>query len=300
MTLAGAKLGVGADADFDYIRKLVADRAAIVLDDSKQYLVESRLLPLARSEGVTGLSGLVGRLRVRGPSDPLVTAVVEAMTTNETSFFRDPPVFETLRTSILPDLIAKRSAARRLRIWSAAASTGQEAYSVVMLLREHFPELSGWRVEVLGTDLSTAVLEKARIGVYSRFEVARGLSTERLGRWFRPKGADYQLDRSILDAVQFRPPEPGHPRPAAAVGPDPAAQRPHLLRPGDPPPDPDQGAGRDGAGELAAARDGREPRRRRPPAGAVRARRRLPAPWTGPGHHQMTTAENAGEQACAF
>jgi chemotaxis protein methyltransferase CheR len=205
MTLAGAKLGVGADADFDYIRKLVADRAAIVLDDSKQYLVESRLLPLARSEGVTGLSGLVGRLRVRGPSDPLVTAVVEAMTTNETSFFRDPPVFETLRTSILPDLIAKRSAARRLRIWSAAASTGQEAYSVVMLLREHFPELSGWRVEVLGTDLSTAVLEKARIGVYSRFEVARGLSTERLGRWFRPKGADYQLDRSILDAVQFRP-----------------------------------------------------------------------------------------------
>jgi len=205
MTLAGAKLGIGADADFDYIRKLVADRAAIVLDDSKQYLVESRLLPLARSEGVTGLSGLVGRLRVRGPSDPLVTAVVEAMTTNETSFFRDPPVFETLRTSILPDLIAKRSAARRLRIWSAAASTGQEAYSVVMLLREHFPELSGWRVEVLGTDLSTAVLEKARIGVYSRFEVARGLSTERLGRWFRPKGADYQLDRSILDAVQFRP-----------------------------------------------------------------------------------------------
>jgi chemotaxis protein methyltransferase CheR len=205
MTLAGAKLGVGADADFDYIRKLVADRAAIVLDDSKQYLVESRLLPLARSEGVTGLSGLVGRLRVRGPSDPLVTAVVEAMTTNETSFFRDPPVFETLRTSILPDLVAKRSAARRLRIWSAAASTGQEAYSVVMLLREHFPELSGWRVEVLGTDLSTAVLEKARIGVYSRFEVARGLSTERLGRWFRPKGADYQLDRSILDAVQFRP-----------------------------------------------------------------------------------------------
>jgi chemotaxis protein methyltransferase CheR len=205
MTLAGAKLGVGADADFDYIRKLVADRAAIVLDDSKQYLVESRLLPLARSEGVTGLSGLVGRLRVRGPSDPLVTAVVEAMTTNETSFFRDPPVFETLRTSILPDLIAKRSAARRLRIWSAAASAGQEAYSVVMLLREHFPELSGWRVEVLGTDLSTAVLEKARIGVYSRFEVARGLSTERLGRWFRPKGADYQLDRSILDAVQFRP-----------------------------------------------------------------------------------------------
>jgi chemotaxis protein methyltransferase CheR len=160
MTLAGAKLGVGADADFDYIRKLVADRAAIVLDDSKQYLVESRLLPLARSEGVTGLSGLVGRLRVRGPSDPLVTAVVEAMTTNETSFFRDPPVFETLRTSILPDLIAKRSAARRLRIWSAAASTGQEAYSVVMLLREHFPELSGWRVEVLGTDLSTAVLER--------------------------------------------------------------------------------------------------------------------------------------------
>jgi chemotaxis protein methyltransferase CheR len=205
MTLAGAKLGVGADADVDDIRKLVADRAAIVLDDSKQYLVESRLLPLARSEGVTGLSGLVGRLRVRGPSDPLVTAVVEAMTTNETSFFRDPPVFETLRTSILPDLIAKRSAARRLRIWSAAASTGQEAYSVVMLLREHFPELSGWRVEVLGTDLSTAVLEKARIGVYSRFEVARGLSTERLGRWFRPKGADYQLDRSILDAVQFRP-----------------------------------------------------------------------------------------------
>jgi chemotaxis protein methyltransferase CheR len=205
MTSTGARPALASDADFDYIRKLVADRAAIVLDDTKLYLVESRLLPLARAEGVTSLAALVGRLRSRGPSDPLVTKVVEAMTTNETSFFRDPPVFETLRTSILPDLIAKRSSARRLRIWSAAASTGQEAYSIVILLRESFPELSGWRVEVLGTDLSTAVLAKARAGVYTRFEVARGLSSARVQRWFRPAAAGYQLDRSIIESVQFRP-----------------------------------------------------------------------------------------------
>jgi chemotaxis protein methyltransferase CheR len=189
--------------DFEFVRRLLRERSAIAIEPGKEYLVESRLAPLARREGLGSVADLIRVLR--SGASRLTTAVVEAMTTNETSFFRDPPVFETLRTSILPDLIAKRSAARRLRIWSAAASTGQEAYSVVMLLREHFPELSGWRVEVLGTDLSTAVLKKARIGVYSRFEVARGLSTERLGRWFRPKGADYQLDRSILDAVQFRP-----------------------------------------------------------------------------------------------
>ena len=127
-------------ASFDYIRTLLADLSAITLDDEKRYLVEARLLPVARRAGLSSIDELVKQLRAT-PGHPLGQQVVDAMTTNETSFFRDQVPFETLRTVILPDLLARRSVSRQLNIWSAACASGQEPYSIAMLLREHFPQL---------------------------------------------------------------------------------------------------------------------------------------------------------------
>ena len=191
-------------AEFGYIKGLVRERSAIVLDEGKEYLVSSRLAPIARQEGVASVGELVNRLRSR-PGSTLHHAVVEAMTTNETSFFRDPAVFDGLRKEILPDLIRSRAATRHLDIWSAAASTGQEAYSLVMMMKEHFPELAGWRTPIVATDLNEQVLAKARAGRYTQFEVNRGLPAPLMSRWFSRAGAEWQLDREILNAVQLRP-----------------------------------------------------------------------------------------------
>jgi chemotaxis protein methyltransferase CheR len=190
--------------EFAYIRQLVHDQAAIQLEEGKEYLVESRLAPLARSNGMSSLAELVGRLRASGPSSQLMMQVVEAMTTNETSFFRDPAVFEGIRLGLLPDMIKRRTAVRRLSIWSAACSTGQEAYSLIMLMREHFPELATWKVDVIGTDLSTAVVAKAKAGVYSQFEVNRGLPAALLNRYFDRQGVNWQLKPAVRGAADFR------------------------------------------------------------------------------------------------
>ena len=141
------------DQDFDFIRKLLRDRSAITLEDGKQYLVESRLAPLVRELKLGSIGDLV--VRLRAPlSNGLQQQVVEAMVTTETTFFRDLHPFEALRKSVIPDLIRKRQNERRLNIWCAACSTGQEPYSVALLIREHFPELAGWKVNILATDLS--------------------------------------------------------------------------------------------------------------------------------------------------
>jgi chemotaxis protein methyltransferase CheR len=188
--------------DFDYICTLVRSRSAIVLEPGKEYLVQARLLPLARKQGLDDISALVERLK-RGDA-ALTTEVVEAMTTNETSFFRDVHPFELLRTEVVPDLLTKRAATRRLHIWSAAASTGQEAYTIAMTLREHFPQLVGWNVSILGTDLSREVLEKAREGRYAQIEVNRGLPAPMLVKYFDRAGPAWRVKPELRALVEFK------------------------------------------------------------------------------------------------
>ncbi len=190
-------------ASFDYVRVLVREEAGIVLEPGKEYLVDSRLGSLARREGIASLDALVDSLR-SGKAPELRRKVLDAMTTNETTFFRDTEPFELLRTTILPRLIAARAGVRRLRIWYAASSTGQEPYSVSMLIREHFPELLAWQLDQFATDISQPVLERARAGIYSQLEVNRGLPVQLLLKYFVKKGLDWQLSDSIRKMVTFQ------------------------------------------------------------------------------------------------
>jgi len=192
-----------ATPDFEYVRTLVRERSAIVLEANKAYLVESRLGPVARAHGMDSIAALVGRLRT-GARSGLHDQVVEALTTNETSFFRDIHPFETLRTIVLPALVERRRATRSLSIWSAACSSGQEPYSIAMLLREHFPQLAGWNVDLLGTDLSEGMLARARAGVYSQLEVNRGVPAHLLVTHFAREGAGWRLSASIRAMARFR------------------------------------------------------------------------------------------------
>src|SRR5262245_18844871 len=158
--------------EFDFIRALVLDRSAVALDATKRYLVESRLGPIARANDCDSISALLAKARAV-PADDTLRQIVEAMMTSESSFFRDHHPFETLRTKVLPDLIERRRSERRLKIWCAAAATGQEPYSVAMVVRESFPQLLGWDLTILATDLSRQSLERARAGWYSQIEVNR-------------------------------------------------------------------------------------------------------------------------------
>lgn len=189
--------------EFEYVCRLVRDRSAVVLDAGKEYLVEARLSPLAGQLQLGSVSELIGRLRA-GSDGGLTTRVVEAMVTTETSFFRDRHPFEDLRTTVLPDLIGRRAAERRLDVWCAACSTGQEPYSLAILLREHFPELTGWRVNILATDLSADVLGRARAGRYTQLEVNRGLPAPLLMKYFRQHGREWELAADVRRTVEFR------------------------------------------------------------------------------------------------
>jgi chemotaxis protein methyltransferase CheR len=175
-----------------------------MLSADKQYLVESRLLPIARRIGVPHLADLVVKLKAPG-SEPLIVDVVEAMTTNESFFYRDKIPFDQFREVIVPSLIKARAAQRRIRIWCAAASTGQEPYSLAMILKEMAVPLAGWRTEIIATDLSNEVLEKARAGLYSQFEVQRGLPIQMLMKYFTQAGETWQISPEIKAMVQFRP-----------------------------------------------------------------------------------------------
>ncbi|MBN8963829.1 MAG: chemotaxis protein CheR, partial [Rhizobiales bacterium] len=154
--------------DYDYLRKLLKARSGLVLSAEKHYLVESRLLPVARRVGLSNLTGLVAMLRAPG-AERLTVEVVEAMTTNESLFFRDKVPFEHFRDTIMPALLAARAPSRRIRIWCAAAATGQEPYTLAMCLKEMGRTLRGWRVEIIASDLSTEVLARAKNGIYSQF-----------------------------------------------------------------------------------------------------------------------------------
>lgn len=187
-------------AEFDIVRTLIRGEAGIVLEQGKEYLVEARLSPLARREGIASTSDLIAQLgRLKGP---LHTKVVEAMTTNETIFFRDVEPFEVLRKEILPKLIEARRTSRRLQIWCGASSTGQEPYSIAMTLLD-IPELASWKVDILATDISTDVLARARGGLYSQLEVNRGLPATHLVKYFEKKGLEWQINDTIRSMVRF-------------------------------------------------------------------------------------------------
>jgi len=189
--------------DYDFLCRLLKDRSGLMLSSDKQYLVESRLMPLARKGGFAGLAELVQKLRDNNES--LTVDVVEAMTTNESFFFRDKIPFDHFRDVIMPFLLAARARQRRIRIWCAAASTGQEPYSLAMCLREMKDQLAGWRIELIGTDLSTGVLEKAKAGLYSQFEVQRGLPIQMLVKNFVQTGEMWQLSADVRAMVAYRP-----------------------------------------------------------------------------------------------
>jgi chemotaxis protein methyltransferase CheR len=190
-------------AEFDYIRRLVLEQSAIVLEEDKEYLAESRLLPLARREGFESIASLVGKLAAK-KFDGLHRKVVEAMTTNETSFFRDFHPFETLRKAVLPELMLKRASSKELNIWSAACSSGQEPYSVALLLQEYFPGLSFWNVRIRATELSAAMLARARRGRYTQLEVNRGLPAALLVKYFRQEGSDWQIQEELRSRIDFQ------------------------------------------------------------------------------------------------
>ncbi len=188
--------------DYEYLRKLLKDRSGLVLSADKQYLVESRLIPLARKAGVAGISDLVQKMK--GGAEALTVDVVEAMTTNETFFFRDKMPFDHFRDTIIPTLVKARANRKSLRIWCAAGSTGQEPYSLAMSLKEMGSLLSGWRLEILATDLSQEVQEKSKAGIYSQFEVQRGLPIQLLVKYFKQTGEMWQINSDIRSMVQHR------------------------------------------------------------------------------------------------
>jgi chemotaxis protein methyltransferase CheR len=191
-------------ADYDYLRKLLKERSGLVLSADKQYLVESRLLPVAHRAGIDTLAELVAVLRGMR-NDPLVVEVAEAMTTNESFFFRDKLPFEHFRDTIMPALLAARAPHRRIRIWCAAASTGQEPYSLAMCLKEMGEKVAGRQIDIVATEFSTQVLEKAKAGIFSQFEVQRGLPIALLIKYFDQTGETWQINPDVRAMVQFRP-----------------------------------------------------------------------------------------------
>jgi chemotaxis protein methyltransferase CheR len=189
-------------SDYEYLRKLLKERSGLDLSADKQYLVESRLVPLARKASLPGIPDLV--LKMKSGADALTAEVVEAMTTNETFFFRDKIPFDHLKEAVLPALAQARAARRALRIWCAASSTGQEPYSIAMCLKEAGHLLAGWRTEIVATDLSLGVLEKSKAGIFSQFEVQRGLPIQLLVKYFTQNGELWQLNAEIRGMVQHR------------------------------------------------------------------------------------------------
>lgn len=188
--------------DFSYIRDFVRSRSAIVLD-GKEYLIEARLETLAAGEGLPGLTALMRVLRQENEPRPLHRKMVDALTTNETLFFRDVHPYEALRTRVLPELIERNRTSRFLRIWSAACSAGQEPLSLAMLLRQHFQQVADWRIELLATDLSDEMLEQARGGCYSQIEVNRGLPAHYLIRFFEDRGSHWQAASEIRRMIRY-------------------------------------------------------------------------------------------------
>ena len=188
--------------DYEYLRKLLKERSGLDLSADKQYLIESRLLPLSRKTGLSGISELVQKMK--SGSTAIIGQVVEAMTTNETFFFRDKVPFDHFRDSIMPEILKARAGRKSIRIWCAAGSTGQEAYSLAMCLKDMGAAMAGWRIEIIATDLSQEVLEKSKAGIYSQFEVQRGLPIQMLVKYFKQIGEMWQVNADIRAMIHHR------------------------------------------------------------------------------------------------
>jgi chemotaxis protein methyltransferase CheR len=189
--------------DFDNFRRLVLERSGLVLGPEKAYLLKARLEPIVRSEGVASVEELLQKLRF-GMNDALLDRCVEALATHESSFFRDGAPFEALKKSVLPELANLRSGVRRIRIWCAACSSGQEPYSIAMVAKELGQKLSGFDVEIVATDFSPGILAKAKAGLYSDFEVRRGLTDERRADWFTKESGGWRVSQELRQMVSFR------------------------------------------------------------------------------------------------
>lgn len=189
--------------DFEMFQQLLRQRSGLVLSRDKAYLLESRLLPVARRSGLKSLDELAVAVRTK-KDESLLRAITEAMTTNESSFFRDMKPFDQFRNFILPKLLTSRASQRSIRIWSAACSSGQEPYSLSMLLKDEAAKLAGWRIEIVATDLSSEILDKAKAGIYTQFEVQRGLPINYLVKHFKQRGDKWELNADIRRMVTFR------------------------------------------------------------------------------------------------
>jgi len=190
-------------ASYTYLQDLLHARTGTVLERGKEYLVEARLFALSRDEGFVSVEGLLEGLQTEPESGDLHRRVVEAMLNGETSFFRDHYPFEVMRQELIPALLRKRAATKTLTIWSAATASGQEAYSLAMLLREHFPETESWSVRILATDVSESMLERGRAGRFRQIEVNRGLPAACLLRYFEREGSEWRIREPIRRMVEF-------------------------------------------------------------------------------------------------
>ena len=190
--------------EFASVATLLRERSAIAIEPGKEYLVDSRLLPVAKRHGLASVSEFIAKLRVPGTYG-LADEVVEAMVTTETSFFRDVQPFDTLRKTVLPELIAARRSERKLAIWCAAASSGQEPYTIAIILREWFPELATWEITFQATDISKTMLARCREGVFSQIEVNRGLPAALLVKWFKQDGSRWRIDDRLRSMIAFKP-----------------------------------------------------------------------------------------------
>ncbi len=191
-----------SEAAAAYVRDIVRQRSAIALDATKDYLIETRLGPVAKAQGYTGIDELVARARAGEAG--LHVKIVEAITTHETSFFRDTHPFQVLTSDVLPRLVAARVTSRRLTVWSAACSSGQEIYSIAMLALERFPALASWPIHLIGTDLSEQVLARARDARFSQLEVNRGLPAALLVKYFDRAGTQWVIKDPVRELVEFR------------------------------------------------------------------------------------------------
>ncbi len=190
-------------SDFELIAQLLRERSGLALNKEKAYLLESRLNPVARKWNFSGFDELAQAIR-SGKDEALLVDVTEAMTTNESFFFRDQKPFEQFSEMVLPHLLEARATKRAFRVWSAACSSGQEPYTLAMLLKEHEEKLAGWNVEIVATDLSTEILDKAKEGLYSQFEVQRGLPINLLVKNFVQVGDRWQIDDSLRKMIKFQ------------------------------------------------------------------------------------------------
>ncbi len=190
--------------DFEMVAQVLKERSGLVLNPDKAYLLESRLNPVARRYELAGMDELIAEIRQKG-EEKLLVDVTEAMTTNESFFFRDQKPFDQFRDLVLPFMLDHRTQTRKLRVWSAACSSGQEPYSLAMLISEQREQLEGWTIEIIGTDISHEILNKARDGIYSQFEVQRGLSINFLVKYFERQDDRWRIKDEIRNMVSFKP-----------------------------------------------------------------------------------------------